>query len=87
MAGVSQKGECEIMTLLLNKWCFLLLVFLCTASAAWSKSLTVYGIFTETGQISPDAWRTLFTYSALLVPLDVLLTVFTLYFVGKRLKR
>ena len=75
------------MTLVCNKWSFLVFTFLLCQSAAWSKSLAAGGFFTPTGQINPEIFSYIFAYSAVLVPLDFLLTALTMYYFGRRLRR
>ena len=75
------------MTLVRKKWFVVVLVFLFATSAAWSKFFDAHiGIASATGPLTPDWLRSMLTYSALLVPLDTLLTLVLIYYFGKGLK-
>ncbi len=71
-----------------NKWLLTVFVFNCSITPAWSKSLgATLGFITESGQINSNWWQSFLSLSALLVPLDILLTIVLVYYFGKRLKR
>lgn len=73
------------MTVLRNKWLFVVASFTLTMSPAWSKSLCL-GYLTDSGyylRLNPQYIKELLSYSPLLILLDLVFSLVIVYYLKK----